>query len=122
MIGTVADYVAAAAVFAIGAWMLPHGDGEEEKAGRLATARGAALIGLGVCIMDELAIGFGFGLVHLPLVPVIVGIAVQAFVAAQLRLRQSPRIAERFREAAERVAGVVLIIMGVVLASEQLLG
>lgn len=52
----------------------------------------------------------------------IVGIAVQAFIAFHLGLWLGTRIAERFREAAERLAGVVLVVMGVVLAVEQLLG
>jgi len=119
-IGPVANYVAAAAVIAVGLWMLLHDD--DEQAERLVSAHGAALLGLGVSIsLDELAIGFGLGLAHLPLVPVIVGIAAQALIATQLGLWLGARVAERFREAAERLAGVVLIVLGVVLAVEQLL-
>ncbi|GAA3435087.1 manganese efflux pump MntP family protein [Kutzneria kofuensis] len=119
-IGPVANYV----VVAVGLWMLLHDeDDEEEKAERLVTARGAALLGLGVSIsLDELAIGFGLGLTHLPLLPVIVGIAAQAFIATQLGLWLGAHVAERFREAAERLAGIVLVVMGVVLAVEQLIG
>jgi len=119
-IGPAANYVAAAAVIAVGLWMLLHDD--DEQAERLVSAHGAALLGLGVSIsLDELAIGFGLGLAHLPLVPVIVGIAAQALIATQLGLWLGARVAERFREAAERLAGVVLIVLGVVLAVEQLL-
>jgi len=123
-IGDTADYVAAAAVIAIGAWMLLHGDSddEEEKAGRLVSAHGVALLGLGISIsLDELAIGFGLGLTHLPLIPVILAIGVQAFAAAQLGLHLGNRIAERYREAAERLAGIVLIALGVFLATQRLL-
>lgn len=121
VIGNAADYVAAAAVIAIGAWLLLHGDDDEEAAGRLAGARGMALVGLGISIsLDELAIGFSLGLVRLPLVPVVVGIAVQAFVAAQLGLALGSRIAERYREWAERLAGVVLIALGIFLVIERL--
>lgn len=121
VIGPVADYAAAAAVVAIGLWMLLHD--EEERAERLVGARGAALLGLGVSIsLDELAIGFGLGLAHLPLVPVIIGIAAQALIAVQLGLWLGARVAERFREAAERLAGVVLVVTGVLLVGEQLLG
>ncbi|HEV3356155.1 MAG TPA: manganese efflux pump [Pseudonocardiaceae bacterium] len=118
-IGPVANYVAAAAVVAIGLWMLVHD--EDEKAERLISARGGAMLWLGLSIsLDELAIGFGLGLAHLPLVPVIVGIAAQALIAAQVGLWLGARVAERFREAAERLAGVVLVVMGIVLAVEQL--
>jgi putative Mn2+ efflux pump MntP len=118
-IGPVANYVAAAAVVAIGLWMLLHD--EDEKAERLVSARGVAMLWLGLSIsLDELAIGFGLGLAHLPLVPVIVGIAAQALIAAQVGLWLGARVAERLREAAERLAGVVLVVMGIVLAVEQL--
>ena len=88
IIGDVADYLAAATVIGVGAWMLTHGDGDDERAaGRILAIREAAIIALGVSIsLDELAIGFSLGLARLPLVPVIIAIGVQALTAAQLRL------------------------------------
>jgi putative Mn2+ efflux pump MntP len=78
--------------------------------------------GTGISIsLDELAIGFSLGLTHLPLIPVILAIGVQAFAAAQLGLHLGDRIAERYREAAERLAGIVLIALGVFLATQRLL-
>ncbi len=122
-IGPLADFGAAAAVIGIGAWMLLHDekDDEDEKAGRLATTHGAALIGLGISIsLDELAIGFSLGLTHLPLIPVIIAIAAQALIAAQLGLYLGSRIGERFREWAQRLAGLALIALGVFLVVERL--
>jgi putative Mn2+ efflux pump MntP len=120
-IGDTADYVAAAAVIAIGAWMLLHDDDEEAQAGRLVSAHGLALLGLGISIsLDELAIGFGLGLTHLPLIPVVVAIGGQAFFAAQLGLHLGGRIAERHREATERLAGIILIALGLFLAAQRL--
>ena len=121
-IGQVASYLAGAAVIAIGAWMLLAGDKEEEKkASRLTSSRGLALIGLGISIsLDELAIGFTLGLVHLPVIAVIVAIALQAFIAAQLGLAIGARIGERWRERAEQVAGIALILLGTYLVADQL--
>lgn len=121
-IGHVADYLAAAAVIGIGAWMLLAGDkDEEERAGRLASSSGLALIALGVSIsLDELAIGFSIGLTHLPVAAVIIAIALQALVAAQLGLAVGARIGERWRERAEQVAGVALILLGGYLIAAQL--
>jgi putative Mn2+ efflux pump MntP len=121
-IGQVADYVAAAAVIGIGAWMLFAGEEEEEeKAARMAASRGLALIGLGISIsLDELAIGFSIGLSSLPAIAVIVAIALQAFVAAQLGLALGAKIAERWRERAERLAGIALILLGIYLVVGQL--
>ena len=121
-IGQVADYVAAAAVIGIGGWMLFADDeDEEQKAARITTSRGLALIGLGISIsLDELAIGFSIGLSRLPVIAVIVAIALQAFIAAQLGLALGAKIAERWRERAERLAGVALILLGIYLVAEQL--
>jgi putative Mn2+ efflux pump MntP len=121
-IGQLAGYLAGAAVIAVGAWMLLAGDkDEEDKASRLATSRGLALIALGVSIsLDELAIGFTIGLAHLPVTAVIVAIALQAFIAAQLGLAIGARIGERWRERTEQVAGIALILLGACLITEQL--
>jgi manganese efflux pump family protein len=122
-IGRVADYLAAAAVIGIGIWMLLADDEDSEgKAGRIMTSRGLALVGLGISIsLDELAIGFSVGLVRLPVSAVIIAIALQAFVAAQLGLAIGAKIAERWRERAERVAGIALILLGAYLIAEQLI-
>ena len=122
-IGSAADYVAAAAVAGIGGWMLLHRDDDDDDASRLVGARGAALLGLGISIsLDELAIGFSLGLTHLPLAPVIIAIGAQAFLAAQLGMWLGNRIAARYREAAERIAGIALISLGIYLVVQRLLG
>jgi putative Mn2+ efflux pump MntP len=120
-IGGVAGYLAAAAVAGLGLWLLLHRDDDEEEAGRLVTARGTAAIALGASIsMDELAIGFSLGLVRLPFLPVIIAIAVQALIAAQLGLTLGARISERLREQAGRIAGAALILLGCYLLAERL--
>ena len=122
-IGSVANYAAAAAVIAIGAWMLLAGEkDEDERAGRVLSSTGLALVALGLSIsLDELAIGFSIGLVRLPVAAVIAAIALQALVAAQLGLALGARIGERWRERAGQVAGIALILLGVYLVTEQAL-
>jgi len=122
-IGQVADYLAAAAVIAVGAWMLIAGDNDEEeqKASDLAGRRGLALVALGISIsLDELAIGFSIGLVRLSVAAVIAAIAVQAVLAAQLGLAIGTRISERLRERAEQIAGIALILLGAYLLTDRL--
>jgi manganese efflux pump family protein len=122
-VGHVADYLAAAAVIGIGGWMVLAGDrDDDEKASRFADSWGLALIALGLSIsLDELAIGFSIGLARLPVTAVIVAIALQAFVAAQLGLAIGARIGERWRERAEQIAGIALILVGAYLIAEQLI-
>ena len=122
-IGDTADYVAAAALVALGAWMLlSDEEGEEEKAaGRVLSASGWAMIGLGMSIsLDELAIGFSLGLVGLPTVSVIVAIAIQAFIAVRLGLALGAKVGEEFRENAERLAALALIGLGIFVLVERL--
>jgi manganese efflux pump family protein len=121
-IGRVADYVAAAVVIAAGLWMLAGDADEEEKAGRIISSRGLALIALGISIsLDELAVGFTIGLARLPVAAVVTAIAVQAFVAAQLGLAAGARMGERWRDRAGQVAGVALVLLGGYLLTEQLI-
>jgi putative Mn2+ efflux pump MntP len=122
-IGDAADYVAIAVLIALGLYTLlaPEHD-EDETLRRLARARGPGALVLGLSIsLDELAVGFTFGLLRLPAGLVIALIAVQAFVLTQLGLRLGSRVSERFREAAERLAGVALTVLGLALLAEKLL-
>jgi putative Mn2+ efflux pump MntP len=104
-VGSASSYVAAAILAGVGLWMLLHED-DDDPTGLLGRGWGAVLVGLSISL-DELAIGFTLGLAGLPVVPVIVGIAVQALVASQLGLALGARVGGRFREAAERLAGLI---------------
>ncbi len=98
-------------------------DDEEQAAGGLLTAGGRAVIALGLSIsLDELAIGFTLGLARLPVVWVIVAIGVQALIASQLGLAVGGRIGEVWRERAERLAGLLPILLGLGLIVAKLIG
>lgn len=124
-LSNIAEYIAVAALIALGGYMLwpREEDEDEEKLELLARARGLAVLGLGLSIsLDELAIGFTFGLLRLPAVLVIVLIGAQAFLVAQLGLRLGARVSETFRENAERLAGLVLLLLGLGLLAARLSG
>lgn len=124
VIGGVADYLAIAALLAVGIYVLRSDDeAEERRVAMFARARGAAIFGLGLSVsLDELAIGFTIGLLRLPLLPAVVLIAVQAFVISQLGFALGSRVAETLRENAARLAGVVLIALAALLLASKLLG
>jgi hypothetical protein len=83
---------------------------------------GVRTIALGISIsLDELAIGFTLGLLHISAVLVIALIAVQTLIVTQLGLRLGNRLGERIREGAERLAGVALTTLGIILMAEKLL-
>jgi manganese efflux pump family protein len=122
-VGSLADYLASAALLALGAFLLfGDADDETDAAAMLARARGLAVIGLGISIsLDELAIGFSIGLLRLPLAWAIGLIAAQALLAAQLGLRLGARLGKHLRERAERIAGLALIVLGVIFLTERII-
>jgi len=72
--------------------------------------------------MDELAIGFTIGLLKVPVIPALVAIFVQAFVLSQIGFRVGARVGERFTEGAEKLAGVVLVGLGLILVIDKIRG
>lgn len=122
-IGDAADYVAIAVLIGLGLYMLwPRRQSNEDQARLLARTRGIATVGLGISIsLDELAIGFTLGLLRFSVLLVIVLIGLQTFVVSQLGLRLGGRIGEGIREGAERLAGLVLAVLGAALLVEKLI-
>jgi putative Mn2+ efflux pump MntP len=121
-IGSVADYLAAGALGALGLWMLlSDEEGETEKVGALSRRSGLALLGLGISIsLDELAMGFTIGLLQLSIVLAVILIGLQAFVLAQLGLRLGARLGAAAREWAERLAGIALLGLAVLVIVEKI--
>jgi putative Mn2+ efflux pump MntP len=122
-IGGAADYVACGLLVALGIYMLREGEDVEEGERLLSMTQrgvyGAVALGLSISV-DELAIGFSAGLLHLPLLPLVLTIGVQTFVVTQVGIRLGARLGERWRESAERVAGAALISLGLILLAVRL--
>ena len=119
--GNAADYLAILVLIALGVYMLWPKSEENNGLGLLGRTHGLAAIGLGISIsLDELAIGFTIGLLRFSIFLVVVLIGVQTFVVTQLGIRLGARVGERVREGAERLAGVALAALGLVLAVEKL--
>jgi putative Mn2+ efflux pump MntP len=121
-IGSSADYVAIGVLAALALWMLLF---EEDEPGRSRLEhRGlASSIALGLSVsLDELAIGFTLGLLRLPILPVLILIAAQAFIMTQVGMRLGSRVGERVREGAERLAGAALAALAIGLLIARLVG
>jgi manganese efflux pump family protein len=120
-IGSVADYIAAGLIAALGVYMLLIENDQPDRL--LSLTRGGAFgaLALGVSIsLDELAIGFSAGLLRLPIVALVIAVAAQAFIATQIGVRLGARVGARTREATEKLAGVALITLGAILLITQL--
>lgn len=123
-LGGLADVLAIVLLALLGLFLLVRPEaGEEERLERLAGATGLTAVTLGLSVsLDELAMGFVLGLARVPLLPAVLLIAVQAFAVAQLGFALGARVGERLREAGERAAGAMLLLVAVVLAGARLLG
>jgi putative Mn2+ efflux pump MntP len=123
-IGAAADVLAAALVLALGLYMLSGLELTDRDAADLLAASRTGLIGavgLGLSIsLDELAIGFSAGLLRVSLLVLVVLVALQAFVATQVGLRLGARVTEHARERVERLAGLALVALGLILLAEQI--
>jgi putative Mn2+ efflux pump MntP len=122
-IGGVADYLAILILLALGIYMVwpRHDELDEQRVSLLARTGGWAAIGLGVSIsLDELAIGFTLGLLRFPVALLVFLIGLQAFLLTQLGIRLGQRLGEQTREGAERLAGMLLSVLGVGLLIEKL--
>ena len=121
LIGAAADYVAAAALLALGGYLLLGPEHEEEqRVAAFTRLRGLALLALGLSIsLDELAMGFTIGLLHLSLVAAVILIGAQAFLVAQIGLRLGALAGQKAREGAERVAGAALLGLGILVLVEK---
>jgi putative Mn2+ efflux pump MntP len=121
-IGADANYLAVAVLIGLGLYALRSGEDEDEAVGKLALTSGWSAVVLGLSIsLDELVIGFTFGVLRLPVGLVVGLIAGQALVFSQLGMRLGARLGARIREGAERLAGVALVALGVGLLTERLL-
>jgi manganese efflux pump family protein len=121
-IGSAAEYIAIG-VLALLALHLLVADEDEPHLGAPQGRGVVASIALGLSVsLDELAIGFTVGLLRLPVIPVIILIAVQAFVVTQVGMRVGDRVGERIREGAERLAGVALGLLAIGLLIAKLAG
>jgi putative Mn2+ efflux pump MntP len=122
-IGSTADYLAIGLLVAFGLFTLLTSEaGEQDRVAKLTQVHGVGALLLGMSIsLDELAIGFTLGLLRLPAGLVVLLIALQAFVVTQLGLRLGSRLSDRMREGAERLAGLTLTALGLVLLAEKLL-
>jgi putative Mn2+ efflux pump MntP len=111
-IGSGAGYTAIAVLIGFGLYTLAGTEADEAAGYASLLERGplaAFVFGLSVRI-DELAIGFTLGLLGVDVVWMVIVVAAHALVLAQLGLRLGGRLSERTREAAERLAGLGLLV------------
>jgi len=115
--GSRAEYIAYLLLIGFGLYTLLHNEaGERSTASEITKKWGLAAVILGLTIsIDEVAIGLTLGLLGFPILPVLAVIGVQAFIFSQAGFWLGGHMKEKFREQAEKIAGLALIGVGVFL-------
>ena len=134
-LGAWSGYLAGVLLCGLGAWMWwkEHGERDEDddaegkreaaKITRAATAAGWGILGLAVSIsLDELAVGFSFGVLRVPLVPALVLIAFQALLASVAGQWTGRHMGQTLGERAEQLVGPAFGVLGLWLITAQLFG
>lgn len=127
LFGEIAGYIAAGILIVIGGLEIREAilddddDDDDEPVTTGDTQRPLVLVGLSVSL-DELAVGFALGVLHVPLGPALAYIAVQAFALTFVGLMIGRRLGRRFGERAELAAGLVLALLGIALVVSELTG
>jgi putative Mn2+ efflux pump MntP len=133
-LGRYASYVAGTVLIGIGGWIwwsqqrerAEAGDDEDEEAGKImraATASTWSLTGLALSIsLDELAVGFSFGLLGLPLIPVLFLIALQALLVSLAGQWIGRHVGQLVGPYAERLVGPILCLLGAWFIVAELVG
>ena len=116
VVGVWADYGAAALLILVGVLAIREAlsDDDDDKAPSV-EGRQLLLTALAVSL-DELAVGFSLGVLHVPVAPALAYIAVQALAVTFLGLSFGRRIGARLGERAELVSGVVLTLLSIGIA------
>jgi manganese efflux pump family protein len=119
---SVAPFVAVALLLAVGLYTVREGLEEEGEREYQPVGVIRLLVTAFSVSMDELAVGFSLGLLHVPIGPAVVLIAAQAFVLTLVGTAIGKRVGERFARRAELLSGVVLSVLAVGLLAEKVLG
>lgn len=118
--GRVAPYIGFGALSAVGIYMIAGSYKEGES---FQVDSRASLITTSLSIsLDSLGVGFALPAVPLPLAPLVATVACTTVAFTFAGFAFGARLGEWIEKGAERIAGVVLIVLAVLFATEHALG
>ena len=119
--GNAASYIAIALLFGIGIYTIWDGDDETVPAFTATSLSALALLAASVSL-DELAVGFSLGLLHIPILLAAVLIAVQAFSLTLLGTAIGRTVGAQVSGRASSLSGIVLTLLALFLLAEKIAG
>jgi len=124
-LGAIATYAAALMLIVIGGLAIREALSDDDAPAVAAAPAfaGRQLLWMGLSVsLDELAVGFSLGVLHVAIGPALAYIAVQALAVTFMGLALGQRLGARLESRAELASGIVLALLGVGLLVEQVTG
>jgi manganese efflux pump family protein len=122
IVGNGASLIGGILLLGVAVWLLFYDNEDEEEKKLERNLVGWTLIMTAISIsLDELAVGFSIGLVGVPIALTIFLISLQAFVFTFLGLTFGSKLRPFLGEWSEKVAGVVLGLLGIWIIIEAVL-
>ncbi len=121
VVGTIADYVGFAVLASVGVFVVRESYATEDSP--LKVDSGWGLVAACASIsLDSLGIGVSLPGVPLPLLPLLATVAVSTIIFTTVGLAFGAQLGERYKQLAERVAGIVLIVLAVLFTTQHIFG
>jgi putative Mn2+ efflux pump MntP len=121
MLGEIATYIGLILLALVGSLMIRNSFQHRSEAEFDAT-KGAGLLMTSLSIsLDSLGVGIALPAVMIPLFPLLVTVSITTTIFTFVGLAFGARLGERYQRGAERAAGIMLIVLAVLFASERFL-
>jgi manganese efflux pump family protein len=120
-VGQIASYAAVVLLLAVGAYTMWESAHEAASEYESAGIGSVLLVALSVSL-DELAVGFSLGLLHIPILLACALIALQAFTLTLAGTALGTTIGEKVAKRAGLLSGLVLTVLALYLLGEKLVG
>jgi manganese efflux pump family protein len=121
LIGTIADYVGFAVLAGVGVFIVRESFGSEESTFKVHSGWGLVAACASISL-DSLGIGVSLPGVPLPLLPLLATVAVSTTIFTTVGLAFGTQLGQRYQHLAERVAGVVLLVLAAFFTVQHLWG
>jgi putative Mn2+ efflux pump MntP len=121
IVGTIADYVGFAVLAGVGVFVVRESYSTEESPLKIDSGWGL-LAACASISLDSLGIGVSLPGVPLPLLPLLSTVAVSTIIFTTVGLAFGAQLGERYKQLAERAAGIVLIVLAVLFTAQHVFG
>lgn len=117
-IGNIASYAAIVLLLGVGVYAMWEASRDDDPEFEATSLGSMVVLALSVSL-DELAVGFTLGLLHIPIVLACILIALQAFIITLVGTSLGSAIGEKVAQRAGLLSGVVLTVLALFLLGEK---